>query len=85
MSIENPMPQDFLRICLEKRVLVQLIEGRKLSGVFHAYDEHCNVLLSDVVETLLIPSPDGTLEPCTRNLDLLFVRGDRIMTISPVK
>lgn len=79
------MPQDFLRICLEKQVQVQLIDNRKLLGIFHAYDEHCNIILSDVVETLTILNQDGTPETHTRNLDLLFIRGDRILMISPTK
>ena len=78
------MPQDFLRLCMERRVKVQVFENRELVGVLHAYDEHCNIILNEVTETLTVPGQDGIPMKHTRNLDLLFIRGDRVITISPL-
>lgn len=79
------MPQDFLRLCLERRVRVQTIEvGRELVGVLQAFDEHCNIVLEDAFETFFVPDANNMeLLRRTRNIDLLFVRGERIVTISP--
>lgn len=84
MASEKPMPQDFLRLCLERRVKIQTTGDRELEGILHAYDEHCNLVVGDVRE-LHIDSSTGTKMRYTRSFELLFVRGDRVVTISPVK
>ncbi|OHT02524.1 Sm protein [Tritrichomonas foetus] len=84
-AAEKPMPQDFLRLCLERRVKVQILEGgRELVGVLQAYDEHCNIVLNEVNETSYMYDEKGTPLRTTRQMDLLFIRGERIVTISPV-
>jgi small nuclear ribonucleoprotein (snRNP)-like protein len=84
MSKDQPMPQDYLRLCLEKRVKVQTLDQRELIGVLHAYDEHSSLVLGDTAESFPCTTPDGQLTRQTRPLDLLFIRGDRVITISLV-
>ncbi|KAK8878518.1 U4/U6-U5 snRNP complex subunit lsm3 [Tritrichomonas musculus] len=84
-AAEKPMPLDYLRLCLERRVKVQILEnGRELVGILQAYDEHCNIVLSEAFETYYIPDENGSPLRTNRHIDLLFVRGERIVTISPV-
>lgn len=84
-ATEKPMPQDFLRLCLERRVKIQVADNRELVGVLHGYDEHCNIVVGDVNETFLVETEKGDVLRQTRVMDLLFVRGDRVITISPVQ
>jgi U6 snRNA-associated Sm-like protein LSm3 len=83
MSKDQPMPQDYLRLCLETRVRVQVLDQRELIGILHAYDEHSNLVLGDTTESFPAVTPDGQFIRQSRPLDLLFVRGDRVITISP--
>jgi len=85
MAEEAPMPLDFLRLCIEKRVKIQTIDGPELIGTLHAYDEHCNAVLSDVTENLIAFIDDEKSVVNSRSLDLIFVRGDRIVVISLVE
>ena len=84
-ATEKPMPQDFLRLCLERRVKVQVADNRELIGVLHGYDEHCNIVVGEANETFLVETEKGDVLRQTRVMDLLFVRGDRVITISPVQ
>jgi small nuclear ribonucleoprotein (snRNP)-like protein len=83
MSKDQAMPQDYLRLCLEKQVKVQLLDRRELLGVLHAYDEHSSLVLGDTTELCVSATPDGQARQ-TRPLDLVFLRGDRVITISLV-
>lgn len=83
-AAEKPMPLDFLRLCLERRVKVQIYEGgRELVGILQGYDEHCNIVLSEAFETYYVQDEKGAPLRTNRHIDLLFVRGERIVTISP--
>lgn len=82
---EKPMPLDYLRLCLERRVKVQIYEGgRELVGILQAYDEHCNIVLSEVFETYYVQDEKGSPLRTNRHIDLLFIRGERVSTVSPV-
>lgn len=78
------MPLDFLRLCLERRVKVQLNGDREVDGVLHAYDEHCNLVVGDVQEILVVTVDNKKMRK-TRTFELLYIRGDRVVTISPLK
>ena len=84
MASEKPMPLDFLRLCLERRVKVQLHGDREVDGVLHAYDEHCNLVVGDVQEILVLTVDNKKMRK-TRTFELLYIRGDRVVTISPLK
>jgi len=82
-------PFDLIRLSLSERVYIKLRGDREVTGVLHAYDGHMNLILSDVEETILIVDPDsGTQGPvpvnvAKRKMDMLFVRGDGVILVSP--
>jgi U6 snRNA-associated Sm-like protein LSm3 len=82
-SSRVPTPMDFLRVLVERRVKVQVAQGRELLGIIQGYDEHCNLLLNEVSESVTFRAPDGRVTHPSRSIDLLFVRGDQVITISP--
>ncbi|KAF8477876.1 like-Sm ribonucleoprotein [Gautieria morchelliformis] len=83
-------PFDLIRLSLSERVFVKLRGDRELSGVLHAYDGHMNLILSDVEETIMVvdvpegvPETDGTVRVAKRSIEMLFVRGDGVILVSP--
>jgi U6 snRNA-associated Sm-like protein LSm3 len=87
-SIQEPF--DLIRLSLSERVFVKLRGDRELTGVLHAYDGHMNLILSDVEETIMIvdvpegaSDPRGTVNVAKRKMDMLFVRGDGVILVSP--
>ncbi|KAM6496004.1 Like-Sm (LSM) domain containing protein [Amanita muscaria] len=86
-SIQEPF--DLIRLSLSERVYIKLRGDREVTGVLHAYDGHMNLILSDVEETILIVDPDSATEApvpvnvAKRKMDMLFVRGDGVILVSP--
>ncbi|KAK9459548.1 uncharacterized protein V1516DRAFT_680208 [Lipomyces oligophaga] len=77
-------PLDLVRLSLSERVFVKLKGDRELRGVLHGYDSHCNLVLSDVEETIYVLDPETELLTTTnKSSDMLFVRGDSVVLISP--
>ncbi|MEK6907141.1 MAG: LSm family protein [Nanoarchaeota archaeon] len=68
-------PLDALNEARNKRVLVELKNGKQLIGILKAFDIHINVVLHDTEEHV-----NGELK---RKLGNSFVRGDTIILISP--
>jgi len=68
-------PLELLQQSLRKRVLVEMKGGRSFRGVLDAFDQHLNLVLSNVEEVVgetTTPHPGVTL-----------LRGDSIVYISP--
>jgi len=85
-TVEEPL--DLIRLSLLERVSIKCRGGRTLKGVLHAYDQHLNMVLGEVEEELTqMEVHEETLEEIVkttkRNIDLLFVRGDAVILISP--
>lgn len=78
------MPFDYLRLCIQSRVRVKLFPNIFLVGTLHAFDEHCNLIMDKVTETVKKTNEDGTVSDLTRELDVLYVRGDKVVTVSQV-
>ena len=81
-------PIDLVRLSLDEIVLVKCRGDRDLRGRLHAFDEHLNLVLSDVEETLktteIDPSTDEEIiHTTTRKLPMLFVRGDGVILVCP--
>jgi len=79
-------PFDLIRLSLSERVFVKLRGDRELTGILHAYDGHMNLILSDVEETIMIVDVDeaqGTVNVAKRKMEMLFVRGDGVILVSP--
>mmetsp|Transcript_17562 Transcript_17562/g.35919 ORF Transcript_17562/g.35919 Transcript_17562/m.35919 type:complete len:110 (-) Transcript_17562:198-527(-) len=81
-------PLDLIRLSLDETVYVKLKGERELKGRLHAYDQHLNMILGDVEETVTVTEIDDEtyeeiLKNETRKRAFLFVRGDVVTLISP--
>lgn len=68
-------PLDALNMSRNKRVIVELKNGRIFAGKLQAFDIHINTVLEDAEEMA-----NGEV---TRKLGLLFIRGDAVTLITP--
>ena len=73
--MNSDRPLDALNDARNKRVMLELKNGRRLIGTLKAFDIHINVVLQDTEEHV-----DGELK---RKLGTAFVRGDTIILITP--
>ncbi|KAI8465441.1 MAG: Sm-like ribonucleoprotein [Monoraphidium minutum] len=81
-------PLDLIRLSLDERIYVKLRGEREIRGRLHAYDQHLNMILGDVEETMTtVEIDDETYEEIVktqkRQIPFLFVRGDGVILISP--
>ncbi|KAK3990150.1 putative U6 snRNA-associated Sm-like protein LSm3 [Cladorrhinum sp. PSN332] len=81
-------PLDLVRLLLDEVVFVKLRGDRELKGRLHAYDSHCNLVLGDVEETIYVvddenDNDDEDVKTISRKSEMLFVRGDSVVLISP--
>jgi len=68
-------PLDALNRARDKKVLVELKNGKQFIGTLRAFDIHINCVLDDTEERV-----EGST---TRKLGTTFLRGDTIILISP--
>ena len=85
-AVEEPL--DLVRLSLDERIYVKMRNERELKGRLHAYDQHLNMILGDVEETITqVDIDDETYEEIVqsrrRRIPFLFVRGDVIVLCSP--
>ena len=85
-TIDEPL--DLVKFSIDERVYVKCKGDRELRGKLHAFDKHCNMVLGDVEETITsVVIDDDTQEEIVqysnRKLDMLFVRGDSVILLSP--
>ena len=73
--METSRPLDTLNKARDKRVIVELKNGKQYVGMLKAFDIHINVVLEQAEEMI-----DGALK---RKLGVVFLRGDTIILISP--
>ena len=81
-------PLDLIRLSIDERVYIKCRGSRELRGKLHAYDQHLNLILGDVEETVTVTEVDEETEEeivrkSTRNVEMLFVRGDIVILVSP--
>ena len=72
--MEMSRPLDTLNEARNKRVIVELKNGKQFVGVLKAFDIHINTVLDDSEERV-----DGEQK---RKLGTIFLRGDTIILIS---
>merc|ERR1719420_2789247 len=85
-AVEEPL--DLIHLSLDERIHVKLRGDRELRGRLHAYDQHLNMVLGDVEETVTqVEIDEETYEEVykstKRNIPMLFVRGDGVILVSP--
>jgi small nuclear ribonucleoprotein len=73
--MENSRPLDALNKSRNKRVIVELKNGKQYIGNLQAFDIHINVVLEEAEERI-----DGEIK---RKIGVVFIRGDTIILISP--
>lgn len=73
--MEMSRPLDALNNARNKRVIVELKNGKQLVGNLKAFDIHINTVLGEAEEM-----KDGTM---LRKIGTVFIRGDTIILISP--
>jgi len=73
--VEASRPLDALNSARDKRVIVELKNGKQFVGILKAFDIHINIVLEQAEER-----ENGELK---RKLGVVFVRGDTITVISP--
>ena len=90
MSSANTInePIDLIRLSLDERVFIKCRGNRELRGKLHAFDQHLNMLLENVEETVTEVEIDEEtseeiIRTSKRNVDMLFVRGDVVVLVSP--
>ncbi|KAB0356597.1 hypothetical protein FD754_000753 [Muntiacus muntjak] len=70
-TVEEPL--DLIRLSLDERIYVKMRNDRELRGRLHAYDQHLNMILGDVEETVTtIEIDEETYEEIYKPL-LIFV------------
>lgn len=72
--MEQSRPLDALNGARNKRVIIDLKNGKQLTGQLKAFDIHINCVLDNAEERA-----NGET---TRKMGTIFVRGDTIITIS---
>ncbi|NQV08454.1 small nuclear ribonucleoprotein [Candidatus Woesearchaeota archaeon] len=73
--VENSRPLDALNNARNKRVIIELKNGKQYLGKLTAFDIHINIVLEEAEE-----KENGELK---RKLGVVFIRGDTIIMISP--
>mmetsp|Transcript_43531 Transcript_43531/g.92556 ORF Transcript_43531/g.92556 Transcript_43531/m.92556 type:complete len:90 (+) Transcript_43531:60-329(+) len=81
-------PLDLIKLSIDERVYVKCRNDRELRGRLHAYDQHLNMVLSEVEETITTTEEDEEtgeeiVNKKTRSVGMLFVRGDIVVLVSP--
>ncbi|MBT5023294.1 small nuclear ribonucleoprotein [Candidatus Woesearchaeota archaeon] len=72
---ETSRPLDALNNARNKRVIIELKNGKQFVGNLKAFDIHINAVLEEAEER-----ENGELK---RKLGVIFIRGDTIIFISP--
>ena len=82
--METSRPLDALNKSRDKRVIVELKNSKQYQGNLKAFDIHINVVLEDA-EEYIYETPEKDKRVMSRKLDVVFIRGDTIVIISPQK
>lgn len=80
-AAQQEEPLDLIRYQLDEFVLVKLRGAREIKGKLQGYDSHCNMVLSEAQETIYGDKEEDTV---VKKTEMVFVRGDSVILISPV-
>lgn len=73
--VDPQRPLDALNDARNKRIVIELKNGRQYIGTLKSFDIHINIVTENTEEHI-----DGQLK---RKLGTCFIRGDTIILISP--
>ncbi|HLC57967.1 MAG TPA: LSm family protein [Candidatus Nanoarchaeia archaeon] len=73
--MDSKRPIDLLNESRNKRIMIELKNGKQFIGLLRAFDIHINLVLAETEEYV-----DGELK---RKLGTAFLRGDTIILIAP--
>lgn len=81
-------PVDLIKLSLDERIYVKMKNDREITGRLHAYDQHLNMVLGEVEETITTVEIDEetyeeVYKTTKRSIPMLFVRGDGVILVSP--
>ena len=65
-TVEEPL--DLIRLSLDERIYVKMRNERELKGRLNAYDQHLNMILGEVEETVTTVEIDEETLPCVQAL-----------------
>lgn len=81
-TAQQEEPLDLIRYQLDEAVLVKLRGAREMKGKLQGYDSHCNLVLSDAEEFIYGEAAEDVV---VKKSEMVFVRGDSVILISPVE
>ena len=70
-----PMPLEILEKTLNKKIVLLLKDGRKLTGTLTGYDDYMNMVLSETEEDL---------NEAKKRLGMVVLRGNNVVSIAPL-
>lgn len=84
-NIEEPF--EMIKLNLNREIYIKLRNDRELVGKLHAYDQHLNMILENVEETLTTVELDEetyeqVYKQTKREIPLIFIRGDGVILVS---
>lgn len=87
--MEISQPIDLVKLSLGENVHIKCKGNRELTGRLHAFDQHLNLVLEGVDETLsYLETNADTLEESLKIIkkqyEMLYIRGDAVILISPM-
>ncbi|GEQ67466.1 hypothetical protein JCM33374_g1131 [Metschnikowia sp. JCM 33374] len=81
-TAQQEEPLDLIRYQLDEAVLVKLRGAREMKGKLQGYDSHCNLVLSEAEEYIYGEAAEDVV---VKKSEMVFVRGDSVILISPVE
>ena len=74
-----------MRLSLDEIVHVKMKNDRILEGKLHAFDQHLNLVMGNVKETIYSVNDDLSVSIAEKKHSLMFIRGDKVILIAPIK
>ena len=79
------LPLDVLERSINKKMALQLKDGRTVEGKLVGFDQYMNLVLEESEERQTFSKPNSPEPPSvqTRRLGTVILRGNNVVTISP--
>lgn len=78
-GLEVPAPGTALAEELDKKLLVQLRDGKKIIGILRSFDQFANLVLEHAVERIIVGDQYGDIP-----LGLNVVRGENVVLLGEI-